>query len=113
MPRTAITVQTLGLAMTTPTYGAADQANGNYFVHPGGTVLIQVKNTNAATRTMTLATTQTADGLTITNPAYIIPATTGDKMICNLPARLQTSGQVNIDWTADTGVTIGIFSIPG
>jgi len=113
MARTAITVQTLGIAMVTPTYAAADQANGNYFVHPGGTILLHVKNTNAATRTLTITTTQTVDGLAITNPTYIIPATTGDKMICSLPAKLQTAGQVYLDWSADTNVTIGVFSIPG
>lgn len=113
MARTAIPVQTLGLAMTTPTYGSADSVNGNYFVHPGGTILLHVKNTNAAARTLTLTTTQTADGVALTSPTYIIPLTTGDKMICNLPARLQTSGQIYLDWTADTGVTIGVFSLPG
>ena len=113
MARTAITVQTLGLAMATPTYGAADATNGNYFVHPGGTVLIHVKNTNAAARTLTLTTTATKGGVAFTSPAYIIPLTTGDKMICNLPPELQTAGQQYLDWTADPGVTVAVFSIPG
>jgi len=113
MARTAITVQTLGLAMVTPTYGSADSANGNYFVHPGGTVLIHVKNTNAATRTLTLTTTTVKSGVAFTSPTYIIPATTGDKMICNLPPELQTAGQQFMDWSADTNVTVAIFSIPG
>ena len=113
MARTALTVQTLGLAMATPTYATPDNSNGNYFVHPGGTVLIHVKNTNGSTRTLTLTTTQTANGLAITSPAYVIPATTGDKMICNLPAQLQTAGQVYLDWDASAGVSVGVFSIPG
>jgi hypothetical protein len=115
MARTAITVQTLGLAMVTPTYGAADQANGNYFVHPGGTVLLHVKNTNGATRTLTLkATDNKVGGFAVTDQSYIIPLTTGDKMICNLgSSSVQSNGQVYLDWSADTGVTIGVFALPG
>lgn len=113
MARTALTVQPLGLAMATPTYATPDNTNGNYFVHPGGTILIHVKNTNGSTRTMTITTSAVVNGLVVTSPAYVIPATTGDKMICNLPAQLQTAGQVYLDWDASAGVSVGVFSIPG
>lgn len=113
MPRTAITVQTLALTATTPTYATVDNASGNYFVHPGGTILIHVKNTNAATRTLTITTTAVKDGVAFTSPTYTIAATTGDSMICNLPAHLQTAGQVYLDWSASTNTTVAVFSIPG
>ena len=113
MARTAISVQTPGFAGATPTYGSVDNSNGNYVVLTGGNLLLHVKNSNASTRTLTLTTTQTANGLAITSPTYVIPATTGDKMICNLPAQLQTAGQVYMDWDASAGVSVGVFSIPG
>lgn len=113
MARTALTVQQLGLAATTPTYTTPDNTNGNYFNHPGGTILIHVKNTNAATRTLTLTTTAVKDGVAFTSPVYTIAATTGDSMICNLPPQLQTAGQIYLDWSASTNVTVGIFALPG
>ena len=80
MARTALTVQTVitsgtGLA---PSYATVDNANGNYFTWPGGRVFLHVKNTNAATRTLTIDAPQTIDGLAMTDPTYTIAATTGE-----------------------------------
>ena len=114
MPRTAITVQTPTTTFITPTYGAADQANGNSVAWTGGGLLLHVKNTNAATRTLTLTTTNTADSFAVTSPTYVIGATTGDRMIALNSAeigRLAVSGVLQLDWTADTGVTIAVIAM--
>ena len=114
MARTPLTVQTLGLAMATPTYATPDNTNGNYFVHPGGTVLIHVKNTNGSTRTLTLTTTNTIDGVALTSPPYTIAALTGDTMIVltsDKLSRLATSGQLYLDWSAATNVSIAVVAV--
>ena len=114
MPRTAITIQTPTTTFITPTYGAADSANGNSVTLTGSGLLLHVKNTNASTRTLTLTTTNTIDGFAVTSPTYIIPITTGDKMIALNSAelsRLAVSGVLQLDWTADTGVTIAVIAM--
>lgn len=112
MPRTAITIQTPTTTFVTPTYGAADQANGNSVTLTGSGLLLHVKNTNGATRTLTLTTTNTVDAFAVTSPTYIIGATTGDRMIflsSTELSRLAVSGVLQLDWTADTGVTIAVI----
>lgn len=114
MPRTAITIQTPTTTFITPTYGAADQANGNSVTLTGTGLLLHVKNTNAATRTLTLTTTNTREGFAITSPTYIIGATTGDRMIAlnsNELSTLAVSNVLQLDWTADTGVTIAVIAM--
>lgn len=113
MARTAITVQTPTIAGATPTYGSVDQANGNSFVHPGGTILIHVKNTNGSTRTLTIGAPTKHAGLSLTAPTVTIPATTGDKMICGLDYTelVQSDGSVYLDWDASSGVTIAIVKV--
>jgi len=114
MPRTAITIQTPTTAFITPTYGAADQANGNSVATTGSGLLLHVKNTNGATRTLTLTTTNTSNGFALTSPTYVIPLTTGDKMIALSSAEvgaLAIAGVLQLDWTADTGVTIAVIAM--
>lgn len=114
MPRTAITVQTPTAAFITPTHGAADQPNGNSIVLTGTGLLFNVKNTNGASRTLTLTTTNTHNGFLLTSPTYIIPATTGDKVFTltsNELAALAIANVLQLDWTADTGVTIAVYQM--
>jgi hypothetical protein len=114
MARTAITVQTPTTTFITPTYVSADSVNGNSVTLTGTGLLLHVKNANAATRTLTLTTTNTANGFAITPPTYIIPLTTGDKMIAlnsNELGALAVSGVLQLDWTADTGVTLAVIAM--
>lgn len=114
MARTAITVQTPTTTFITPSYGAADSANGNSVALTGGGLLLHVKNTNGATRTLTITTTNTREGFAITSPTYIIGATTGDRMIAlnsNEVSTLAVAGVLQLDWSADTGVTIAVIQM--
>ncbi len=114
MPRTAITVQTPTTTFVTPTYGAADATNGNSVTVSGTGLLLHVKNTNAATRTLTLPTTNTREGFGFTSPTYLIGATTGDRMIAlnsNEISTLAVTGVLQLDWTADTGVTVAVIQM--
>lgn len=114
MARSALTVQQPGLAGATPSYAAADQANGNSFPWPGVSVLIHIKNTNAATRTVTLTQNGAKlGGVALASPTLTIPATTGDKMIAitDPAGLLQADGSIYLDWDASTNVTIGVFRL--
>ena len=115
MPRTTITPQ-VSLRTSnglTPTYSAADQANGQQFQNTGRE-LIHVKNTNGATRTLTVPTPGSVDGLAVADAAFIIPATTGDKFIGPFPPAVynQADGYLYMDWSADTNVTVAVIRLP-
>lgn len=114
MARTALTVQTPTTTFITPSYASADQANGNSVAITGSGLLLHVKNTNGSTRTLTITTTNTRDGFALTSPTYIIGATTGDRMIAlssNEVSALAVSGVLQLDWTADAGVTIAVIQM--
>ena len=112
MARTAVTPQAPTTTMVTPTYNSADQENGNSIAITGKGLLFDVKNTNGSTRTLTFTTTNTRDGFALTSPSYVIPITTGDKVICLSSAEvgaLAVNGVLQLDWTADSGVTFAVF----
>ncbi len=113
MARTALTVQTPTTTFITPTYSAADQANGNSVALTGGGLLLHVKNTNGSTRTLTITTINTSNGFALTSPTYVIPATTGDKMIMlnsNELGALAVANVLQLDWSADTNVSIAVVA---
>jgi hypothetical protein len=100
----------------TPTFGAA---NADGYALPGdGKTFVEVKNTNGATRTVTIDIPGTVDGLVVTDKAVVVDATTGDKMIGPFPPGTYNqptgtwAGRVLITFTAVTGVTIGFFRLP-
>jgi len=115
MARTTLTPQVTLRSSNglTPTYSAADQANGQQFQNTGRE-LLHVKNTNGATRTLTVDTPGSVDGQAIANPTFVIPATTGDKFIGPFPPAVynQSDGNVYLDWSADTNVTIAVLRLP-
>lgn len=112
MPRTALTVQQPGVASATTTRNSADQANGNSFVWPGVPVLLNVRNTNAAARNLTLrGNGTTPGGLALADKVYTIPANTGDKVIAlaDPTSIVQSDGAVYVDWDASAGVDIAVL----
>lgn len=113
MARTAITVQTIAVTGLAPTYANADQANGMYFANDGN-VFLHIKNTNAATRVITVATPATVAGMAIAELTYTIAATTGDVMIGPFDTGVfnQSGGIVHVDFSADTNVTVAAIKLP-
>jgi hypothetical protein len=109
---TALTATTVsrnvtdGLDLAGMTLDAAD-ATDNTFQNDG-TTLLRVKNSNAATRTLTVAfANPTPDGVAISpqGKQYVIPATTGDRLIGPFP--VATYGTtVTLKWSAVTNVTV-------
>jgi len=100
-----LTTQQVSRAGITPTYGAV--AGGGDACEVGDDIFLHFKNTNAATYTATLAIPSSAStypGVTYTNVAVVIPATTGDKMIGPISALFKdpTTGLCTITYTGTT-----------
>ncbi len=111
MPRQTIPVQDLTRAGAAPTFTAATQTDIQW-VNDGKTVL-EVKNTNAATRTITFQTPGTQDGNAVADPVTTVPATTGDRIFKPFPPDIynQTDGNVYADLEATAGVTVALYRI--
>lgn len=95
----------------TPSYAAAN-AGGDTFA-PGKNTFLHVKNTNAATRDITVVSTSTAIGLAVADVTVTIPATTGDKLIGPFPYEhfADANGVCAITWSAATNVTIAVLDL--
>lgn len=114
MPRTALTVQTIGVAGITPTYAAGDSANGHEFSNDGN-MFLHVKNSNAAVRNVTVKVSgYKVGGTSLADLVVNIPANTGDKMIgpFDPTAFNQVGGLVNVDLDASAGLTIAAIKLP-
>jgi hypothetical protein len=105
-----LTVQDIDLDGEGADYVACN-AGGDEFVNDGKT-FIHVKNTNAATRTVTVNSQRLCDQGFDHDQAVIIPATTGDMMIGPFPtSRFNDVNQkVQLTYSAVTNLTIGVFS---
>jgi hypothetical protein len=108
---TAITIQTFALTTgVTPTFAAAT-AGGDTFVNDGAT-FFEIKNTGATTN-ITITAVATYGGLSLTNPSYTIPATTGERWCGPYdPTLFNSSGAVTVNYAQVTGITVGAFKLP-
>jgi len=106
-----LTVQDVDLDGQGATY-AACAGGGDAFPNDGKT-FIHLKNTNAATRTVTVNSQRTCDQGFDHDVAVVIPATTGDVMIGPFPtARFNdATNLVQLTYSAVTNLTIGVFSV--
>ena len=115
----ALTVQTVAEAGITPSYASA-AAGGDTAKNENGDVFLHVKNTNGATRTVTVTAQTTAasppgmGAMTKANVSVVVPATTGDKMIGPFAplAFNDSSNNLVITYTAVTGLTIAAVKLP-
>lgn len=98
--------QAPSVAGTTPAYVAANA--GGDTVAPGDNVYLDVKNTDAATRTVTITAVQQCSQGSLHDLAVVIPATTGQKEIGPISGRFgrASDGLAAITYSAVTGVTI-------
>ena len=110
------TIQSFSRDGVTPTFGAA---NADGYALPGdGKTVIEVKNTNGATRTVTVDIPMVVDGLAITDKAVVVPATTGDKIIGPFPPGMYNQpsgtwqGYVLVTFTAVADVTVAFYRMP-
>jgi hypothetical protein len=110
MAYTELPTQSPTSASVVPTYTAAAVA-GNKFYNDGRTMLI-VKNGSGAPITVTITTPNSADGNTIADKTFTVAATTGEKwwkgdpQFYNQPDGATDAGEVYVDYSAVTTVTV-------
>ena len=109
MARQLVAVQSLVRAGATPVFTACTQTD--LMVPNDGNVIVEFKNTNAATRTITFSTPGTADGNAIADPVSTIAVTVGNLIF--KPFRPdyynQSDGNLYIDLSAFADVTVAAF----
>lgn len=105
-----LATQQITQAGLAPAYGAA--AGGGDQFTPGDRTFLHVKNTNAATRTVTVDSKVLSNYGTDVNVVVVIPANTGDMMIGPLPAQrfAGATGLGDISYDAVVGLTIAVVS---
>lgn len=90
----------------------AAAAGGDQFVNDGRTV-IHVKNTNAATRTVTVNSQRLCDQGFDHDIALVVPATTGDEFLGPFPTERfnDVNGMVQLTYSAVLNLSIGVFQL--
>lgn len=113
MPRTNIPIQIKpanGGEIDDVTFTAADQANGMEFVSDGRTTLI-VKNGDASPHTATIASIKCSHGR-LGDATIVVPATSQGEGGPYPSDLFDQSGKVNVDFDADTSVTVACIRQP-
>ncbi len=101
-----------GLLWTGASVYVACNVGGDQFTNDGKTY-IHVKNTNAATRTVTINSQRNCDQGFDHDQAYVVGATTGEVMAGPFPTSRfnDASNFVLITYSAVTNLTIAVFSL--
>lgn len=89
----------------------ATAAGGGDTAPCGDGVFLEVNNGDAASKTVTIATTSTVGGLAVDDREVTIPA--GERWKIPLPSSLYAGpdGRASITYSAVTSVTVGVFRI--
>jgi len=76
-------------------------------------MFVVVKNTGAATQTVTVQTPGQVGGLDVAEYSATIPPTTGEQAIGPFPAALfnQSDGSVYVDLSVSTTMTVALFRL--
>ena len=108
-----LTAQEIGYAGALPTLSAVNASDT--FV-PDDRTFLWVKNTNAATRDITIATVRTGvGGLAIGDVVVTIAASTGEEMIGPFPYSQfadPATGLATVTYTSATNVTAALVRLP-
>lgn len=103
-------------------YQNADSVNGMYIAEAGkaGTLLLHFKNTNAATRDVTIQSGSGGDvgpsfRSVLGDLVFTLAVTSGEELvwITDTARFAQSDGQIWIDFSAATNVTVGAFRLAG
>jgi hypothetical protein len=109
MARSALTVQTIVKTGLTHSLAAAN-VDGNSFANDGNTYL-HVKNAGVGSVTVTIQTPGTVDDLTVSDRTVTVGAG-AEKLIGPLaPGIYNQSGEVYVDYSGVTSVTVGAFKM--
>jgi hypothetical protein len=91
---------------------AAAGAAGDSFPNTGIEFVI-IKNTNAATRTITMDVQTTVDGLAVTDKSFTLEATTGFRIFGPFSTSIynDANSRVNLTYSTNTDVTVAVFKL--
>ena len=94
-----------------PAYVPAS-SGGDSFPSPSGLEMVSVKNGDTSPHDVILKLTKTIDGQSATNRTVTVPAG-GERMIGPFPVGdyRNDSGNVEIDYSAITSITVAVFRI--
>jgi hypothetical protein len=105
-----LTAQAMPLGGLQPTYAAA--AGGGDQAPVGEKLLLHVRNDDASSKTVTVATPGTVGGLAIADAAQTIPAG-GDAFIpLKSTYRDPATGRAAVTYSAATSVTVAVLQLP-
>lgn len=90
---------------------AGNSVDNHEFVNDGNTIL-RVKNTDGASKTVTLRIARTVDGQAVTNRTVNVGATTGDVAMGPFPV-VDYGSLMQVDLSAATGVTLYAYTLNG
>ncbi len=109
MARAAKTVETTSRSGLTATYTAADATDGHYFANTNQNAIVHVKNASGGNVVVTIVTSQTIDGLAVTDRTVTV-ATSAEAFIgpFSNTAYGNTEG-VYIDFDVATSITFTVF----
>lgn len=108
MPRTALSVQTCDrLTGLDPTYTSFDATNGMEVSNASGDVTILIKNDDASSKTLTVVSNLTVDGLAVSDPTFTVPASSEFYVShFNSSTYNATGNLLQLDIDDDTSVTV-------
>lgn len=116
MPRTEITIQDVDKTGLSPTYAAADSANGMMFKNDGHTVL-HIKNGGTGAVSVTVASI--ADPYDRLGDVVVSVPATSERIIgvfrdflFNQKPGSTNAGKIHVDFDVDTTVTVAALKIP-
>lgn len=106
-----LTTQTITAGGLSPVYDPA--AAGGDKLRPGRTTFLHVKNGDASSMTVTIATPGTVDGLAIADRTVTVGA--GDDQMIPIPAAIygnaSDSGLASVTYSATTSLTVAALRI--
>jgi hypothetical protein len=108
MARTALTVQSIGPQGTNPVATAtADAANGMSWSYGGGRRKLYVQNGDASSKTITIRTPMTVDGLQVPDRVFTLVA--GNFLAVRESIEmLQSDNSCYVDFSAATNVKVWV-----
>lgn len=106
-----LTVQTIAKTGTQLTENAC-AGGGDAFANTGA-VILWIKNSNASSRTLTIVSQATTDGLAVADRTVTIPGT-DDTQIGDLDRNVynDSNGLCQLTYSTEVGLTIALFKNP-
>lgn len=108
MARSSISVQRITRSGANPSFESANTDGNSFDHHPDG--FVWVKNGDTASKTVTIPTPRSIDGLSVADLTVDVPAGE-DRAIGPFPEDTfkQDDGTIHVDYSDVTSVTVGAF----